>query len=290
MEETDTMKFGKNHMKWLAGLASIAILGAACGDDDTDNPNPTPTPVPTEGTVNVRAIHLAPNVGEVDVYTLADEVYTSEAEDLAFGDFTAYVPIDVVEGVAPSVVVFAADADTEADEPLFTVAGTTIAGSVSTVEGQEAYVSAVAYEKDDPAANTPDFVVITDDVTAVTAGEIRLAGLHVAEGFDTVDVDAGDTVVFADLENAAGGGEAQVSPLTAPQEDVVLTVTQGATVLTCAPTDFTADAGYTVFAVAGDPAGVDLHVIGTASDTVAGTSASISCEAAAVAVPAVVQG
>jgi len=93
------------------------------GDDDDDDDDDM------VDMASVRAVHLAPNAGVVDIYDLAGETRTPVATEVGYLDVVgpAMVP------VGSTVEVYATGADPDADDPVVTVSAPRTAGANATI-------------------------------------------------------------------------------------------------------------------------------------------------------------
>ena len=145
----------------------------------------------------IRATHLSPTVGPVDVYVLppggdcpTEEEELEEvlaAEGFAFNNYTDYLTLPAGEHDI-AVVPAGDDCNTDIVVPVELDADT--------------YYNAVVYTAGGDA-ELPAAVELVEDVDFMSDENARLTAVHVANGVgevDIVDGDAPDTIFFEDLE------------------------------------------------------------------------------------------
>jgi len=134
-------------------LLATAVTVAACGDDDDP-----------DTTSRLRAVHLSPDAPNVDILVNGEQVAT----DVAYLEDTGYLTVpsgttDIeVEAVGSNVDAIAASPDLDADTDYTVLAGNLLADI--------------------------EPILLTDDNTAPTAGNVKVRVVHGAPSAPAVDV------------------------------------------------------------------------------------------------------
>ena len=134
-------------------LLATAVTVAACGDDDDP-----------DTTSRLRAVHLSPDAPNVDISVNGEQVAT----DVAYLEDTGYLTVpsgttDIeVEAVGSNVAAIAASPDLDADTDYTVLAGNLLADI--------------------------EPILLTDDNTAPTAGNVKVRVVHGAPSAPAVDV------------------------------------------------------------------------------------------------------
>lgn len=211
----------------------------ADADADADTDSDTDTDVPT--TANLRAIHLAPDAGEVDVFL--NDTSTSIV-DFPFGGAIDYIPLP---GDTYNIKVSPAGG---------TIDDAVIAADVPLVNGTNTTV--VAYGT--VANGTITAAIIDDNVTDLAEGSTRYNIWHVADGIGLVDVVNTDDSNAILLEGVDFGDNG-ILDLPAGAYNIGLDVEQDGSVdAAFSVPALEADATYNVFAV--NAGGVKLFALG----------------------------
>lgn len=153
-------------LKFLTLLLAAGALTAACSDDD-DNTGP-------EGVARVRVVHASPDAPDVDVL-LDDAEVLGDVPYLTASDY-----LDVPAG-PQNLKVNAAGTAT-----------TVVNADLSLVDGTDYTVIATGL------AEAIEPIVLQDDNSAPTAGNVRVRAIHGAPGAPAVDIYV--TAPSADLE------------------------------------------------------------------------------------------
>lgn len=304
------MKFDHTHLHWIATLASVAVLGAACGNETSPPPGNN-----EDRSILVRAIHMSPSMNDVDIYGGDASGDTIPVDNgLALGQFTgAYRSITIASDVvgtrslhqrggdeyvttntsspeAPvdSLLAYEAGANPSDSgvEPILRIEAEDLEEFAGTAEGPPSAVAVVFYDASDENGDPKvAWTVIRVDDAQVPIDEIRLAGLHVARGLENLSIDMTadpeapsdeDTPVFENLRNVANGGAKELAPLNTALTDATLRLNDGASSYACDPMTIADGGDYTVFAVKHDD-GVNLHVVPSAPEVDVRTSDTVSC-------------
>jgi len=158
---------------WRSAMAAMAIIVAAvasgCSSGGTYAVNPgevfNPPSTPTGPAARARVVHASPDVTDVDVLVDGGLV----VEDLAYADYTDYL---FVESGRRNVVVRTSDGN---NTPLINTSLNLTANTSYTV---------IAADR----RATIGTIVMTDDLSAPSAGNVKLRVVHAAPRAGAVDI------------------------------------------------------------------------------------------------------
>ncbi|MCB1155267.1 DUF4397 domain-containing protein [bacterium] len=182
----------------LIGIFTAALIPGCSGDDDDDDDDDASDDDTADddteelGTAHFRAVHVAPNVTEVDIYLDED---ISPVQDLFYTGASGYVAVDatthsvdvVPSGDSISDTIFTINNVDFADDTDYTLATIGNIGSKYRV------------------------MTLQEDRSAVADNSTRVQAVHAADGVGSVDVwnvpDGGAaSLLFSDLSFAAASG------------------------------------------------------------------------------------
>jgi hypothetical protein len=229
----------------VALVASAAFVGVGFGQETGDDTNETDateteTELTTQSTSYLRVAHAAAGAGNVDVLVDNETV----AEDVAFGDFSGYMPVEsgdrtvtVTIANSPDEVVFN---ETLTVEPR---TATTVTAAVNASAGEG--VSPFAYEDDavtpmddesalrivhlSPNAPAVDVVAVTDDGATETETETNETEETETNETEETETEAEETATETETgENATEAAQVDGDTVAAQMDE---NATAGETVL-----------------------------------------------------------
>lgn len=155
-------------------------------------PRHAPEPEPVPMTANVRAIHLSPDAPAVNAFVGGDP--NAAVSGLEFRRGTGYLEIPAGETM---IAVSAGGL------------GESILSATAALAADASYTVAV-FDR----VHAVQALLLEDDRAAPAAGNIRIRAIHTAVGVGTVNILAGNQILYADLEFGTAGDAIEV-PATA---------------------------------------------------------------------------
>lgn len=143
------------------GLVALALTAAGCDDDS----NPA---APTAEKTYLRAIHLSPDAPQVDIYF--NGTATPTVTDLAFKEGIDYLKVN-----AGTYDVAIAPANSSIGDAVLTV---------NAALGTNKRYTAVAFDE----VASVQALLLTDDLSTLPAGQIRVRAIHTASTVGQVDI------------------------------------------------------------------------------------------------------
>jgi len=160
----------------MTGLMALVLAVSAC-DDDND---PVTPENPIETSVLLRAVHASPDAPDVDIY--ANDGTTPLAEDVSYGDVTAY--LDIPEGTYN--IQLRAAGSSPSSTPAYET------GDLTLSDGQIITAIATGFLNSNDDADKFRVLPYFEDFDAAASGTARVRIVHASPDAPTVAIDVGN--------------------------------------------------------------------------------------------------